>query len=106
MKDWAHKIFSPGTYPCSLCALTYSNTGMRKKWRDFINDLECEVEFLHSDELEQQHGIVDVPLPAAFIHQGGNASLWIDSDAMDACGSLEDLQDLLQARLTQQETPA
>jgi len=29
MKDWAHKIVSPETYPCSLCALTYNNLGMR-----------------------------------------------------------------------------
>ncbi len=26
----AHKIFSPGTYECNLCALTYSTFGMRE----------------------------------------------------------------------------
>jgi len=36
MKDWAHKIVSPETYPCSLCALTYDNLGMRRPWREFI----------------------------------------------------------------------
>jgi hypothetical protein len=56
IKDWGHKIISPETYPCSLCALTYDNLGMRRPWREFINELGYEVEFLHRDELEEKYG--------------------------------------------------
>jgi hypothetical protein len=106
MKDWAHKIVSPETYPCSLCALTYDNLGMRRPWREFVQELGYEVEFLHRDELEEQYDIRDVPLPAAFIHHDGNLNLWINSDTMDACQSLDELQALVQTTLQQTKTPA
>jgi len=34
--DSVHKIVSPSTYPCQLCAVTYGLTSMRKEWRAFL----------------------------------------------------------------------
>ena len=31
--DFAHKIVSPGTYNCNLCAISYGNFSMKKKRR-------------------------------------------------------------------------
>ena len=104
MKDWAHKIVSPETYGCSLCALTYDNLGMRRPWREFIKELGYEVEFLHRDELAEQYGINDVPLPATFILQNGKLKLWIKSDAMDAIDTLDELQTLVTQKLAQEAT--
>jgi hypothetical protein len=100
-KDWMHKIISPETYPCSLCALTYDNLGMRHPWREFIKGLGYEVKFLHRDKLAERYGIKDVPLPAAFTLQNGKLNLWIEADAMDACNSLEELQSLVTGKLAQ-----
>ena len=102
LKDWAHKIVSPETYACSLCAITYNNTGMRRPWREFIKELGYEVEFLHRDELEEKYDVRDVPLPATFILQNGKLKLWIKSDAMDACNSLVELQTLVTQKLAQE----
>ena len=106
MKDWAHKIVSPETYACSLCALTYDNLGMRRPWREFIKELGYEVEFLHRDELDEQHGIQNVRLPATFIQEGDKLKLWITDDAINACRSLEELQALIRGKLTKSKTPA
>jgi len=102
MKDWAHKIVSPETYPCSLCALTYDNLGMRRPWREFIKELGYEVEFLHRDELEEKYGIKDVMLPAAFILQNDELKLWIKCEAMGALNSLDELQTLVVQQLAQE----
>ena len=99
MKDWAHKIVSPKTYPCSLCALTYNNLGMRRPWREFIKELGYEVEFLHRDELEEKYGVKDVMLPAAFIQRDGKLDLWITREAMVVCNSLDELQTLVKQNL-------
>ena len=99
MKDWAHKIVSPETYPCSLCALTYDNLGMRRPWREFIKELGYEVEFLHRDELEEKYNIKDVMLPAAFIFQDGGLKLWIKCETMNALDSLDDLQTLVTKKI-------
>jgi len=101
VKDWAHKIISPETYPCSLCALTYDNLGMRSSWQEFTNELKYEINFLHRDELEEHYDISDVALPAIFVNKEGKPKLWLNSEAMDASQSLDELQMLVIRRLTQ-----
>ena len=39
LKDMFHKILSPSTYPCSLCAVTYGATSMQPQWRAQKNPL-------------------------------------------------------------------
>jgi len=102
LKDWAHKIISPETYACSLCALTYDNLGMRHPWREFIRGLGYSVEFIHRDELEEQYGVKDIKLPATFILENGKLKLWLKSDAIDNCQTLDELQTLVTQTLSQE----
>lgn len=95
LTDMAHKILSPNTYPCRLCALTYSNFGMRREWRDFVNRLSTQVEFLHADELKGKYGVEVVALPAVFMQRGGELEVVIHKDALDACQTLADLESLV-----------
>ena len=99
--DWAHKIISPATYPCSLCAITYDNLGMRSPWKKFIMGLRYDIDFLHRDELENQYQIKDVSLPAVFFQKDGALDLWIKSSEMDTWQSLDELQSLITKRLAQ-----
>jgi hypothetical protein len=97
--DMAHKTFSPQTYQCHLCALTYSTFGMRKEWKQFLETLNLPCEFLHADELRRQYGASDTPLPAIFQKKGGKLELWIDADAINACRTIDDLKQLITDRL-------
>ncbi len=98
LADAAHRVVHPSTYPCRLCAVTYSFTGMRSEWRNFIQSLDHPVEFLHRDELTMHYGIADVPLPAAFVNQGDRTHLWISAEDINGCRSLEDLKLLVSER--------
>ena len=93
--DMAHKMFSPQTYQCNLCALTYSTFGMRKDWERFLATLERPLEFLHSDELKKLYGISDLPLPAIFEKEGGQLKLLIDADSINRCSTNADLKQLV-----------
>jgi hypothetical protein len=53
--DMAHKIFSPATYPCSLCDLTYGIFSIRPEWDDFVRQSPVPFEFLHRDEFHAAH---------------------------------------------------
>lgn len=97
--DLAHKTFSPETYPCNLCALTYSTFGMRKSWKRFLETLDRPLEFLHADELKSRYGISGVPLPAVFMKEGERPELLIDADSINACLTIEDLQRLIEGKL-------
>ncbi len=97
--DIAHKIFSPGTYACNLCALTHSPFGMRKQWKEFLAGLGRPMEFLHADELRRQYGISGVPLPAVYVRREGVPELCIDAPAINQCKTLEELERLIRERV-------
>lgn len=101
LTDMAHKTFSPQTYQCNLCALTYSTFGMRKDWKQFLETLSLPVEFLHADQLRQQYGMSSTPLPAIFMKMDGRLELWIDAISINACRTMDDLKRLIKDRLEQ-----
>ena len=100
LKDMFHKILSPATYPCSLCAVTYGATSMQPEWRAFIKELPVPVEFLHRDEFIRDYPQWRAhPLPAAFAADaGGSLTPFIAAPEMDAA-DLNGLMALVRERL-------
>ena len=95
LADAAHKIFSPQTYQCNLCALTHSAVGMRKEWKEFLNSLGVPLEFLHADELKARYNVAGVPLPAVFEKDGDEMKVLAGVDAINACRTMDDLKRLI-----------
>jgi hypothetical protein len=93
--DIAHKILSPQTYSCNLCALTHGHFKVREDWVKFLETLDADCEFLHRDEFHTAYGQMDVALPAAFKKMPDGLALWIDADTLHNCGSLDELKQLL-----------
>lgn len=48
--DSMHKVFSPKTYKCTLCEVTYGVVVENKLWKKFRKESAIEMEFLHKDE--------------------------------------------------------
>jgi hypothetical protein len=95
LADAAHKIFSPRTYACNLCALTHTALGMRGEWKRFLEGLGVPLEFLHADELSSRYGLKGVPLPAVFEKDAGGLRVFAGADAINACGTLDELKQLI-----------
>lgn len=97
--DAAHKIFSPQTYRCHLCALTHAALGERRAWREFVSALGRPVEFLHADELRELYGETGARLPALFRLAGEHLELLISATEIDSCRTLDDLKKLVTGKL-------
>ena len=95
--DVAHKLFSPETYACNLCALTHTTFGMRGEWKQFLNGLGRPLEFLHADELGSLYGVRGVALPAVFEKRAGRLELLIGADRINGCRTTEDLKRLVES---------
>ena len=95
LTDLAHKTFSPATYSCNLCALTYGTFGMRADWKEFLQGLDRSLEFLHADELQEKYGLTNVPLPAIFERESTTMRLLIDDKKINACRTVDDLKKLI-----------
>ena len=101
---YVHKIVSPSTYSCSLCALTYGPMGKRAAWSNGLASLGVAADFLHRDEMVRLHGHDHPPLPAVFEVSGETPVLLIAKSEIDACRDLDALIGLLEARLHENES--
>ena len=100
LTDSIHKLVSPRTYRCALCALTHGPVAMRDEWRRFVESLDLPVEFLHRDELASLVGRAEVELPAVFVRpHSGPLQPWIDAASINAVTSLDALKALITERL-------
>ena len=98
--DMVHKIVSPATYPCSLCALTYGAVAMRGEWRRFLDGTGLPSLFLYRDEFRNDLDGRDLPLPV--IALGGDAGVpqvLVSAAELDALPDLPALIALMEARL-------
>ncbi|CAF2551820.1 unnamed protein product [Rotaria sp. Silwood2] len=97
LKDWTHKIVRPSTYNCQLCALTYGNTGMHKKWHVFISGLAFDTIFLHRDEFEKEYpSLKDTPLPCILVEQKNDKHMKVvlDAETINKQQTLDQLIDI------------
>ena len=92
IKDTAHKLVSPTTYPCNLCRLTYPVAFMDAEWRKFIESLPYEAFFLHRDEFHRQYpGQAQVPLPAVFAEDSSGLRVLISHSQINEARSIGEL---------------
>lgn len=103
-----HKGLAPASYPCSLCALTYGLTRKRRRWREFVGQLDPAPRFLHRDEFlrEAPGRMSDQPLPAVFREEpGAGWRLLLSARELDALGSLEELVRAVDQARREEATP-
>ena len=96
IKDTAHKLISPETYPCNLCRLTYPLASMKGEWRKFIESLSHEVIFLHRDEFRKQYpDQKNVQLPAVFKTDAPEPQLLISHIEINKAKNLSELIEIV-----------
>jgi hypothetical protein len=88
--DFAHKIFSPDTYACSLCALTYGKYTIKQAWSEYVQQLPMDVEFVYKDKWKFAPIRESYPLVA--LQTGENRiEILLEAEELDAINSLEEL---------------
>ena len=90
--DTAHKIVSPSTYNCQLCQLTYGLVNEKQGWKQFREQLQDDVLFLHRDEFEKQyHQKLKYPFLAKVENE--NIKVLLSAEEMSA---IEDTEALIE----------
>ena len=91
LSDYVHKLVSPDTYACQLCAVTYGNLGMRSTWKHYVEDLPAKVVFTYQDRVRDRPMMKNAELPAAFVITDDETKLVISAEAMNRCQSEAEL---------------
>lgn len=94
--DIAHKIFSPATYPCSLCDLTYGILKIRPEWDEFVQNSPVPFVFLHKDEFHHAYpDLKDMALPVVLLQDGNAHSALIPAAELNALQSVAALSEVI-----------
>ena len=99
VKDFWKKILRPNSYECNLCMQTFGAFSMKKDWKQFINNLNVDTEFLHRDEFEERYQIKDAKYPSAYIFENEKLTLLISYDEMNSIKSLDEMEVLVLSKI-------
>ena len=92
LTDIAHKVFSPQTYECNLCAISHSYLSERTEWKEFVEELGVECEFLHRDEFFKKYSSDEKEFPIIFELVNGELIASLPATKINACKSMDDLK--------------
>lgn len=101
--DWAHKLFSPETYECSLCRYTYGLTGLRRQWKEFLESLGCPVVFLYRVQFRERYPGLDLRFPAVLVETEPPPRVLLSAQEITTAGSLETLIELTRQRFRESD---
>ena len=99
--DSAHKLISPKTYPCDLCALTYHSFGKRPAWENYLQKVreDFDIHFLYKSEKADWPFKSNVKLPAILLISGNKQSVILAKSDFKELSSLESLIEELDTKL-------
>jgi hypothetical protein len=93
--DAAHKLLSPATYPCSLCAITYGAARMKREWRDYLARLGAEITFHHRDDFAAAWPDARFAFPVILMKADGQLAELVTARALDAIRDVAQLTALI-----------
>lgn len=98
--DSVHKIVSPSTYPCQLCAVTYGLAAMKRDWRAFLDGLGMELVFHHRPDFRTAFpAAADWPLPLVALETNGQLAALVTAADFAAIPDLPALIAVVRDRL-------
>ncbi len=96
--DVAHKLISPKTYSCKLCAITHDTFSENEQWKQFRKDFSLPLAFLHSDEFEKNYTITDTIYPVIFLEENQKLTVWISKHEIEQLENTKELIQLLESK--------
>jgi len=97
--DAGHKLISPSTYKCSLCALTYGTFTEKNTWKAFRAESHFNMEFYHKDEFEEKFPSVKILYPTILKYEDNQLSTVLNTDVLNEISNIETLIERLKSSI-------
>ena len=100
MIDFAHKIVSPETYECNLCAISYNTFTKKKRWSDYINSLPIKSVFTYKNKVSSlDKELSNLEFPTILLRNGVELNEIISRNEINNINNINQLISLLNERL-------
>lgn len=99
--DNVHKVMSPSTYDCNLCAITFGNFTEDTLWKSFREHTNNDLWFYHKDEFEKAFKSKWLPnydFPVILSEENQELQLFLSKDELNKLNSSEELIEEIQKR--------
>ena len=100
--DSMHKVFSPSTYECKLCDITYGVVSENKAWKKFRQNSDHKMVFLHKDEFAKKYASkfgYKFVFPLIIVEGDKGLEVLISAEEMNALKTSHGLIRLLKERI-------
>ena len=91
--DVGHKLFSPSTYACKLCALTFDTFTENTIWKSFREASDIDMAFFHIDEFEKAYPNTKFNYPVVLENERTILSEFLSSETLASIKTIEQLID-------------
>jgi len=95
--DAGHKLLSPSTYKCNLCALTYDTFSENKKWKSFRKSSDVYMQFFHSDEFEEAFPAQNFKYPVVIKQHDNSLDILLNKNDLENINSVDELIDRIKS---------
>ncbi|MBO0322692.1 GTPase [Muricauda sp. CAU 1633] len=99
--DSMHKVFSPSTYDCNLCDITFGLVTENKIWKKFREQSSISMTFLHKDEFTKVYASKfghKYTFPIVFMENEYDLEVFIATEELNALETPQELIDMIQER--------
>lgn len=100
--DSAHKILSPHTYNCNLCALTFGTVSENRQWKKFREASNIKMDFLHLDEFKKSYASkfgYKFTFPIVLVENNNELEVFITTERINELKSVEELVGEIEDRI-------
>lgn len=89
--DAGHKLFSPNTYQCNLCALTFDTFTENETWKAFRENSNINMRFLHIDEFEKKFPNQTFKYPIILLKKNGGLQEFLFPKEINQLKNIDEL---------------
>ncbi len=100
--DSMHKVFSPQTYDCKLCELTFGVVRENSSWKKFRQETSHPMTFLHKDEFSKNYKSkfgYKFTFPIVLTESADGLAVLITTEELNAQQTVHDLIRLVKERM-------
>lgn len=100
--DSMKKVFSPSTYDCKLCEITYGVVAENRTWKKFRQESNHQMRFLHKDEFSKKYASkfgYKFDFPIALVEGENGLEVLISKSEMNSLKTARGLIELLEERV-------
>ncbi len=100
--DSMQKVFSPSTYDCKLCDITYGVVSENRTWKKFRQNYQHKMVFLHKNEFAKMYASkfgYKFEFPIVLIEGANGLEVLISKEEIDVLKTAHGLIRLLNERI-------